>query len=350
MRRALSMTAAFTTLALGLTACGSSDSGDGAGASGDGAMKVGLAYDVGGRGDQSFNDSAARGLDQAKKELGVEGKESEASTGEPESAREQRLQSLVDGGYTTIIAVGYAYAKSVGKMAKANPDVKFAIIDDASADSKGPNVAQITFAENEGSYLVGAAAALKSKSKQIGFVGGVQTPLIKKFEAGYKAGAQKIDPSIKVDTTYLTQPPDFSGFADSAKGKTAADGMYQKGADIVYQAAGGSGAGVFNAANAAGGASKGKWAIGVDSDQALTADPAVRPLILTSMVKNVNVGVFDFIKSVKDDSFKAGVRTFTLKDGGVSVATTGGHINDIKPQLDALQKQIVDGTIKVPAS
>lgn len=354
MRRTLTMTVAFATMAsLGLTACGSdTDDTGGGGASGSsgGTLKVGLAYDVGGRGDQSFNDSAAKGLDQAKKELGITGTESEAKTGEGETAREQRLQSLVDQGYGAIVAVGYAYAKAVGKVAKANPKVKFAIIDDASADSKGENVDQITFAENEGSYLVGAAAALKSKSKKLGFVGGVETPLIKKFEAGYNAGAKKIDPSIKVTNTYLTQPPDFSGFADPAKGKTAADGMYQSGADVVYHAAGGSGAGVFNAAKSAGGAAKGKWAIGVDSDQALTADKSVQPLILTSMVKNVNVGVFDFIKSVKDGTFKPGNKVFDLKDGGVSVATTGGHTKDIQTKLDDLKKQIVSGQIKVPTS
>ncbi|MDE9367090.1 BMP family ABC transporter substrate-binding protein [Luteipulveratus sp. YIM 133132] len=350
LRRALTMTVVATTLTLGLAACGSdSDTGSGSSGTGKGggALKVGMAYDVGGRGDQSFNDSAAKGLDKAKSELGVSAKESEANTGEAESAREQRLQTLVDGGYTTVVAVGFAYAKAVGKVAKENPDVKFAIIDDASDDSKGDNVEQITFSENEGSYLIGAAAALKTKTNHIGFVGGVQTPLIKKFEAGYIAGAKKVKPSIKIDSTYLTQPPDFTGFADPAKGKTAADGQFQAGADIVYHAAGGSGAGVFNAAKAAG---ANKWAIGVDSDQALTADPAVRSLILTSMVKNVNVGVYDFIKSVKDGSFKAGNKVFDLKSGGVSVATTGGHIDDIKTKLDPLREQIISGSIKVPTT
>ena len=352
MRRVLTMAVAASTLTLGLAACGSDTDtgGSGSGSASCGAgggLKVGLAYDVGGRGDQSFNDSAAKGLDQAKQELGVTSKESEANQGEPESAREQRLQTLIDGGYTTVIAVGFAYAKAVGKVAKDNPDVKFAIIDDSSADSAGKNVSQITFAEQEGSYLIGAAAALKSKKNHIGFVGGVQTPLIKKFEAGYLAGAKKVKPSIKVDTTYLTQPPDFSGFADPAKGKTAADGQFQGGADIIYHAAGGSGAGVFTAAKNAG---AGHLAIGVDSDQALTADPSVRSLIMTSMVKNVNVGVFDFIKSVKDGSFKGGKKEFALKDGGVSVATTGGQINDIKSQLDQLREQIIAGSIKVPTT
>ena len=136
-----------------------------------------------------------------------------------------------------------------GKVAKEFPDTKFAIIDDAAA--VGPNIANLTFAEHEGSFLVGAAAALKSKTGNIGFVGGVEVPLIKKFEAGYEAGAKAVKPDIKVQTKYLTQPPDFSGFNDPAKGKTAAEGMYDGGADVVYQAAGGSGGGVFEAAKAA---------------------------------------------------------------------------------------------------
>lgn len=342
MRRALTMTVAFSTLTLGMTACGSDDSSGGGG--GD-DVKVGMAYDVGGRGDQSFNDSAAKGLDKAKKSLGVKTKESEASPGESQSAREQRLQSLVDGGYTTVIAVGFHYAEAVGKVAKDNPDIKFAIIDDASKASAGKNVSQITFAEHEGSYLAGAAAAMTSKKKHLGFIGGVETPLIKKFDAGFAAGAKKVDPKIKIENTYLSQLPDLSGFADPAKGKTAAQGMYQKGADVVYHAAGGSGAGVFDAAKAAG---KGNWAIGVDSDQAKTAKKSVRSLIMTSVVKNVNVGVFDFIKSVKDGTVKGGHEEFKLKDGGVSLAKTGGHLKSIQPKLDKLKKQIVSGQIKVP--
>lgn len=344
MRRALAMTAAVGTAAVVLTACASEDP-SGSGGGGDGEVKVGMAYDVGGRGDQSFNDSAAKGLDRAKKKFGIATKESAARTGESESAREERLQSLIDGGYTTVIAVGFHYADAVGKMAKDNPDVNFAIIDDASEASKGDKVAQITFAEHEGSYLAGAAAAMKSKKKHIGFVGGVETPLIKKFEAGFIAGAKKVDPNIKIESNYLTQLPDISGFADPAKGQTAANGMYQKGVDIVYHAAGGSGAGVFNAAKAAG---QGNWAIGVDSDQAKTASKDVRSLILTSVVKNVDVGVFDFIKSVKDGTFKGGPKEFKLKDGGVSLAATGGHLKDIQGDLDKLKKQIISGEIKVP--
>lgn len=308
----------------------------------DPAKKVGMAFDVGGRGDQSFNDSAAAGLDKAACELGLSTKTAEAQDGEAESAREGRLQQLVDAGYNPVVAVGFAYSASVGKVAKANPKVNFAIVDDAVA---GPNIANLLFAEEQGSFLVGAAAALKSDAKHIGFVGGVEVPLIKKFEAGYIAGAKAVDPGIKVDVRYLSQPPDFSGFGDPAKGKTAAGGMYDGGADIVYAAAGGSGGGVFEAAAAAK-----KKAIGVDSDQALTADPAVKDVIMTSMLKNVNVAVFNFLKAADGGTIPTGPTTFDLKVDGVGYSTTGGQLDDIKPKLEEFKQQIIDGTIKVPTA
>ena len=354
MRHATKVASVVAAAALGLAACGSSTgnttSPGGTGGStgtagGGGSLKIGMAYDVGGRGDQSFNDAAAKGLDKAKTELGADVKEASAVNGESESARKDRLQSLIDAGYNNIVAVGFAYAKAVGETAKANPDVKFAIVDDASPDSAGPNVDQITFAEEQGSFLVGAAAALKTKTNHIGFIGGVQTELIKKFEVGYEAGAKAVKPNIKIDVKYLTQPPDFSGFNSVDKGKAAADGMYQGGADVVYHAAGGSGGGVFTAAKSAG-----KWAIGVDSDQAKTAPADVRDVILTSMIKKVDVGVFDFITAVKDGTFKAGNRIFDLKAGGVDYATTGGHIDDIKSKLDDYKQKIISGEITVPKS
>ena len=342
LRHTVKAASIMSVAALALTACGSSDSGGDA-TSGEGSdVKACLAYDVGGRGDQSFNDSAAKGLDQAKEELGVEVDEVEASQGENDAAREDRLNQLVDAGCTNIIGVGYIYAKAIGGAAKDNPDVSFAIIDDASADSEGKNVAQLVFAEHEGSFLVGAAAALKSKSGKVGFIGGTDVPLINKFEAGFKAGAQAVDPKIDIQTKYLAE--DGSGFADPAKGKTAAEGMYDKGADVIYHAAGGSGSGLFEAAKA-----NKKMAIGVDSDQAKTAEKDVQDVIITSMVKNVNVAVFDYIKASTEGEPLTGLQEFDLKDGGVSYATTGGKIDDITKDLDDYKQQIVDGKITVPS-
>jgi basic membrane protein A and related proteins len=351
LRRSTKYAAALTAgiLSLALTACGGSDS-DGSKASDGGStgagksdVKVGLAYDIGGRGDQSFNDMAAAGLDKAKSEFGVKTSESEATPDEAESAKEDRLIQLADGGFNPVIAVGFAYSEAVGKVAKQYPDTNFAIIDDTANTDK--NVTNLVFAEEQGSFLVGAAAALKSKSGTIGFVGGVNTPLINKFEAGYDAGAKAVNPNIKIQSQYLTQPPDFSGFGDPAKGKTAAEGEFDAGADVVYHAAGGSGLGVFQAAKAAKG-----LAIGVDSDQYLTADKALQPVIMTSMIKHVDVAVYNFIKSAVDGDTETGTVTFDLKAGGVDYSVSGGQVDDIKSKLDDYKKQIIDGTIKVPTT
>ena len=231
----------------------------------------------------------------------------------------------------------------MGNAAKANPDVNFGVVDDASPASEGDNIAQLVFAEEEGSFLVGAAAALKSQSGKVGFVGGMDTPLINKFEKGFEAGVKEVNPDATVEVKYLAD--NGSGFADPAKGKTAAEGMYDQGVDVVYHAAGGSGAGVFQAAKAAK-----KLAIGVDSDQALTAEEGVRDVILTSMVKNVDVAIYDMAKASVDGKPLSGVQSFDLKSGGVDYATTGGKVDDIKTKLDEYKQQIIDGKITVPSS
>jgi basic membrane protein A len=341
-------------LALGLTlaACGKDDTtpsgggGGNTGASGAPApkLKVGLAYDIGGRGDQSFNDSAARGLDKAKSDFGVEAKELEATAGETEAQKEDRLRQLAEGGYNPVIAVGFAYCKSIGKVAKDNPNIKFAIIDDLEDDCKGDNLANLLFAEHEGSFLVGVAAALKSKTGKVGFIGGVNVPLIQKFEAGYTAGVKAANSAATVEVKYLTQPPDFTGFNDPAKGETAAKGMFDAGIDVVYAAAGGSGNGAFKAAKASS-----KLGIGVDSDQ--YNQPAladVKDVIITSMLKKVDVAVLDFITSVKDSKFANGPKVYDLKAGGVDYATSGGKVDDIKSKLDDYKQKIISGAIKVP--
>jgi basic membrane protein A len=352
LRRSTKFAAALTAgiLSLALTACGGGNDGGSAkepsgSASGGGksGVKVGLAYDIGGRGDQSFNDMAAAGLDKSKSDFGVTASESEAQPDESDAAKEERLTQLADGGYNPIIAVGFAYAPALAKVAPQFPDTTFAIID--SEDATGDNIANLVFAEEQGSFLVGAAAALKSKSGHIGFIGGVNTPLINKFEAGYDAGAKAVKQDIKIDSVYLTQPPDFSGFNDPVKGKTAAEGQFDGGADVVYHAAGGSGLGVFQAAKAANGR-----AIGVDSDQYLTASPDLQPFILTSMIKHVDVAVYDFIKSAVDGKPQTGKVVFDLKAGGVDYSTSGGQVDDIKSKLDDFKQQIIDGKITVPTT
>ncbi|WP_134738328.1 BMP family ABC transporter substrate-binding protein [Nocardioides sp. 503] len=348
MRRSMKLAAVLTAGILTLAACGGDSDNDAKDDGGSDApksdIKVGMAYDVGGRGDQSFNDSAAAGLDEAAKEFGIEAQESEAEDGEAETAREERLRTFADAGYNPVIAVGFAYAASVGKVAAEYPDTNFAIIDDESL-ADVPNVASLVFSEEQGSFLVGAAAALKTKTGTVGFIGGVETPLIQKFEAGYKAGVEAAKPGTKVESTYLTQIPDFSGFADPAKGKTAAQGMFDNGADVVYHAAGGSGGGVFEAASEAKG-----MAIGVDSDQYNTADPSVQDVIITSMLKNVNVAVHEYLAGVVDGKVPAGVTRYDLKADGVGYSTSGGKVDDIAEQLDGYKQQIIDGEIEVPTT
>lgn len=345
MRRFGKISVAIAALSLVITGCGSDDEGDGD-TNGDtttSEVKVGLAYDVGGRGDQSFNDAAAAGLDKAKDEFGVESQESEASDGEPESAREERLIQMAEAGYNPVIAVGFAYAPAVAKVAPQFPDTQFGLID--SEDATGDNIANLVFTEHEGSFLVGVAAALKTKTKNVGFIGGVNVPLITKFEAGFEAGVKAVDPSIKIQSTYLTQPPDFSGFGDPAKGKTAAEGMFDGGADVVYHAAGGSGLGVFQAAKAAGG-----LGIGVDSDQYNTVPADLQPVVMTSMLKKVDVAVYEYIKSFVDEDVQSGTVVFDLEAGGVDYSMTGGQVDDIADQIDEYKEKIISGEIEVPSS
>lgn len=347
-RSSTTLAALFSASILALTACGGggdTETGSGGGSEGGSSsdVKVGLAYDVGGRGDQSFNDSAAAGLDRAIEEYGFGAEESAAEDGESESAREERLRTFVEAGFDPVIAVGFAYEAAVAKVSAEYPDAHFAIIDSETVEAD--NVANLVFAEEQGSFLVGAAAALKSETDNIGFVGGVETPLIQKFEAGYVAGAETVNPDVEVQSTYLTQVPDFSGFADPARGKTAAEGMFDGGADIVYHAAGGSGGGVFEAAS-----ESDNLAIGVDSDQYETADPSVQDVILTSMLKNVDVAVFEYLTAVSEGEFPSGITRYDLAVDGVGYSTSGGQVDDVADQLDEYKQQIIDGEIEVPTT
>lgn len=315
------------------------------------AITIGFAYDIGGRGDFSFNDLAAKALDEAKAGYKVNAIELDSAPDEPDSAKDERLRTLVDQGATAIVAVGFAYAGVLATVATDNPDVNFSIIDDSGlcdpAREGGPipNVSCLIFAEEQGSFLVGVAAALKSEAKHVGFIGGVQTGLIEKFQAGFQAGVAAVDPAIVVDVKYITIPPDFKGFNDPASAETIAKGMYDGGADIVYHAAGGSGSGLFTAAKTAG-----KLAIGVDSDQYnIPAYADVKDVIMTSMLKRVDVATLDFITSVVKGAPLTGVSTYDLKAEGVGYSTSGGQVDDIKAQIDEYAAKIVSGEITVPA-
>jgi len=341
-------------------ACGGDDGGGG----GDGtepppeepAKKVGLIYDIGGRGDLSFNDSAAAGLDRAAADFNIAVEELEPNQGG--TNRAELLRLLAEQDYDLIIGVGFLFAPEICAVALEFPDVAFGDVDGfidettcegASNLTEDSNIASLLFAEHQGSFLVGAAAALKSTTGHIGFIGGVEIGLIQKFQAGFEAGARQITPDITIDVSYISQPPDFSGFNDPAKGKEIAAGMFDGGADVVYHAAGGSGSGLFEAALEASEASgEQRWAIGVDSDQYTSAPAAVQPYILTSMLKRVDVSVYETIKAVVEGTFVGGYQTFDLARDGVGYSTSGGFLDDIAAQLEDLKAQIIDGTIVVP--
>ncbi|NJQ00632.1 BMP family lipoprotein [Streptomyces zingiberis] len=338
MRRVTKIAAAgMASAALILTtaACGESSTESGGKEKG-----VGLAFDVGGRDDHSFNESAARGVDKAKDELGVEAKLMTAKNNETEADREQRLSSLAEAGYNPVIGVGFSYGKSIEKVAKQFPDTTFGVVDSVS---EGKNVDSMVFSEHEGSYLAGVAAALKSKSGKVGFIGGVNNALIQKFEAGFVQGAKDTKKDIEVVPEYL-YPNNDKGFNDPGAAKAKAKGMLDRGIDVIYTAAGQSGAGSIEAVAA----KKGAWAIGVDSDQYQQPGLAkYKDAILTSVVKNVDVAVFDLIKSVKDGKPLTGVNAYTLKEDGVSLATSGGFIDDLRKEIDAAKEKIAGGEITV---
>jgi basic membrane protein A len=310
-----------------------------------GSVKLGLAYDVGGRGDQSFNDLAAASLDKAKAAGVTITGELTASQGEPDSAKTDRLNQLIDDGATDIIAVGFAYATALKDVAAANPDVNFAIVDDNSLAAVA-NVASLTFTEEQGSYLVGVAAGKKTKTNKVGFIGGVNTPLIQKFQAGYEAGVKAANPSATVTAKYISEPPDFTGFNAPDKGETIATGMYNDGIDIIYAAAGGSGAGVFKAAKATG-----NLGIGVDSDQYNSPTLAdVKDVIMTSALKKVDVAAYDFIASAVNGTPLTGENKYDLSNDGVGYSTSGGQVDDIEADLEKAKAEIIAGTITVPTT
>lgn len=319
----------------------------------DSGLAVGLVYDIGGRGDQSFNDSAAVGLERAESDLGVVF--AEASPNDDGSNRGELLQLQADGS-EIVIGVGFLFADDVKAVAADNPDVNFAVIDDAMLDFDngavpwGDNIAGLTFAEEQGSFLVGAAAALKTETDTIGFIGGVSGfGLIEKFEAGFIAGAQAVNPDIEIVSQYITEFPDFDGFNAPDRARETSLAMYEAGADIIYHAAGGSGAGLFEAAKEQSDNSGSKvWGIGVDSDQYNTVDPAVQEFVLTSMLKRVDVSVFEVIAAQHNGEFQAGNTVYDLSVDGVGYSTSGGFVDDIVDQLEDFKTQIVAGDIVVP--
>ena len=288
-----------------------------------------VIFDMGGKFDKSFNEAAYNGAEAWKKETKKSYLEFEISN---PTQREQAMQRMAERGASPIVGVGFSQVSPMEKVAKAFPKLNFTIIDGVV---NLPNVESIVFREHEGSFLVGMMAALASKSGKVGFVGGMDVPLIRKFQCGYEQGAKYANPKIEVHANMTGTTP--TAWNDPARGAELAKSQFAKGADVVFAAAGGTGIGVYQAAKDAG-----KLAIGVDSNQ-----NHLQPgTMLTSMVKRVDVAVANSFKQ-----HKPGVTSLGLKEGGVDVALDKNNEKLVTPEMkakvDAAKADIVSGKIKV---
>jgi basic membrane protein A len=353
LRRISKIAAVGLVASLALTGCGKKHEEAGGGASSDvctgfkdgSPVKLAIAFDVGGRGDHSFNDAAYAGAEKAVSDLGASCIDAQATVGETDAQRADRLKQLAEKGANAIVGVGFLYSNAVNTVAPQYPNVNFLVVDGFDPDKTvNKNVAYDAFAPQESSYLAGVAAALKTKSKVVGVIGAVPGAVIDPFMAGYTAGVHAVDPKIKVLSQYIVQSGD-KGFNDPASDKTIAQTMLDQKADVIFTAAGLSGAGTFEAVTAAG---DGKWAIGVDGDQYLSAPADQQPHVLTSALKRVDTGVFDFAASVKNGKPQTSYVSYTLKNDGVGLSYSGGFIDDIKSKIDGFAAKIKSGKIVVP--
>jgi basic membrane protein A len=308
--------------------------------SGKKALRVGVVFDVGGKNDKSFNESAWRGLQRAEVQLGIEVDMREPSEG---ADRATALRALAAEGNDVVIGVGFLFGPDLEKLAKRFEKVKFVGIDYTASDGVGTidNLVGLRFREHEGSFVVGAIAGLLTKSKTVGFVGGMKIPLIRKFEAGYYAGVKHVCPDCTIAANYAGTEP--KAFADPTLGDQLATAQYGAGADIIFHAAGKTGDGVFAAAKRRDG-----LAIGVDSDQFRSAPCCV----VTSMIKHVDVAIVDLLRDVIAGRFTPGAHEFGLAEGGVAFVADE-HNRTLLPmavlqRARAIAAEIVAGKIAVP--
>jgi basic membrane protein A len=293
-----------------------------------------VVFDMGGKFDKSFNEAAYQGAERFKKETGIAYRDFEVTN---EAQREQALRNMARRGSQIVVGIGFAQATGMEKVAKEFPAVKFAIID-AVVDL--PNVQSLVFKEHEGSFLVGMAAAMASKTGKVGFVGGMDIPLIRRFALGYEEGAKYVNPRIEIFQNMTGTTP--AAWNDPTRGGELARSQFDRGADVVYAAAGATGLGVLQAAK-----DKGKLAIGVDSNQ-----NHIHPgSILTSMIKRVDLSVYEAFKTAKEGTWKAGVRNLGVAEGGVGYSIDENNRKLITPEMEKRLEQaradIVAGKIKV---
>lgn len=304
-------------------------------------LRVGLVFDVGGRGDKSFNDAAYEGVSRARRELGVTMEMLEPSGAED---REAALRLFAARGFDLVIGVGFIFSSDINEVARDFPGVRFACVDYAPPASGAipGNLVGLGFREEEGSFLVGAVAALESRTHEVGFVGGMDIPLIRRFEAGYRAGVLAACPDCRIHSAYAGTTPD--AFRDPARGKAIAISQISAGADVLYHASGLTGHGVFEAAR-----DLGAKAIGVDSDQ-YDEMPGV---VLTSMVKRVDVAVHGTIVAVGEGRFASGLTSFGIAENGVTYVSEGPHAAGIRDatraRVSELESRIRDGALRVPS-
>ncbi|MBK8983371.1 MAG: BMP family ABC transporter substrate-binding protein [Ignavibacteria bacterium] len=326
-------------LCFGLNSCGKKEAGKETETS-SAPKKVGLVFDIGGRGDKSFNDAAYKGLEEAKEKLGIDFEVIDPGDGSDRESALRKLASKKDIGL--VFGVGFIFTDDINNIAKEFPDKKFACVDYSIDPSKQipPNVEAIEFKEEEGSFLVGVIAALNSKTKKVGFIGGMESNLIRKFEEGFKQGVEYADPEVQVLSGYVSVSPE--GFKNPGKAKEIALSQYDSGADIIYHASGLSGLGLFEAAR-----EKNKFAIGVDMDQQKEAPG----FVMTSMVKLVDRAVFNTVKDFTENKFTGGIKTFGLQDNGVSYVYDENNKSLISDEIilktEEAKKKLSSGEIKI---
>jgi basic membrane protein A len=323
----------------GLPAGGAASAADAARSSAGGRrVRVGLVFDVGGRGDKSFNDAAYRGILRAQRELGAEIAFLEPASSED---REAGLRLFAAEGLDLVVGVGFIFSSDIDAVAHAYPNVHFACVDYAPRGPVPPNVQGLAFRDEEGAFLVGAVAGLMTTTKSVGFVGGMETPLIRKFEAGYRTGVRAACPTCVVHAGYAGATPE--AFRDPAKGKALAMSQVAAQADVLFHAAGATGHGVFEAAREAG-----VRAIGVDSDQY----DEMPGTVVTSMLKHADVVVLEAVRAVVESRFQAGMRVFGVREGAIDYVHEGAHgaaiPEDVKARVAALRAELEQGVRVVP--
>ncbi|MNW29879.1 Membrane lipoprotein TmpC precursor [compost metagenome] len=332
-------------LAISVILAGCGNNGQGASNEGDGnasggeapksELKIGMVTDVGGVNDKSFNQSAWEALEAVQAEGGATVKYLQSKN---DQDYDPNLNQFIKDGYSLTWGIGFNLANAIEKAAKENPDSNLGIIDSV-VDL--PNVKSVTFAENEGSFLVGVVAGLTTKTNKIGFVGGQESPLIKRFEVGFRAGIEAANPDAKLTATYA------GAFDKPDQGKAAAATLYNDGVDIIFHASGATGNGVFNEALSRVKAGQQVWVIGVDKDQSLEFGDEVT---LTSMIKRVDEAVKRVSQEVVDGTFKGGIETLTLKENGVGLPETNKNLSqDVLDKVEEFKQKIVNGEITVPA-